>query len=188
MAGFSMPGFYLGILILYFMLWLAMTRGQAFFLPTSGYGLDEHLVLPVLALCARPTAEIARLTAELLVEELSRDYVRTARAKGLSWRLTIVRHAFRNVAAAVFTAFGNSLSYLIGSLVIIEKVFIWGGLGNTLINAVTFSGYAGSFFNPQLVASLMTALALLYLIADLVTGWMAWAIDPRLRLVHGEAA
>lgn len=189
MAGFSMPGFYLGILFLYLMLWLALNKGDGYFiLPTRGYGLDAHLVLPVLALAARPTAEISRLTAELLAEELGKDYVRTARAKGLSWRLASTKHAFRNVAAAVLTAFGNSWSYMIGSLVIIEKVFGWGGLGNSLIDAVTFSGYAGSIFNPPLVAGLVTALAVLYLIADQVTGWITWWIDPRLRRAPGGNA
>jgi hypothetical protein len=63
-AGFSMPGFYMAILIIYLMIWAAMNYGRgAFFLPTTGYGLDAHLILPVLALSARPTAEVARLTA-----------------------------------------------------------------------------------------------------------------------------
>jgi peptide/nickel transport system permease protein len=185
-AGFSMPGFYMAILILYLMIWAAMNQGRGiFFLPTSGYGLDEHLILPVLALAIRPTAEIARMTAEMLSEELPKDYVRVARAKGLSERTVVLGHAFRNVVAAVINAMSNSWSYLIGSLVIIETVFSWGGLGETFIQAVTFSSYAGSSFNPPLVASLAAAMALLFLLADQITGLVALALDPRLRSPRG---
>jgi len=189
LAGFSMPGFYMGILVLYLIIWAAMTRGgMTFSLPVSGYGLDKHLVLPVLTLSTRPTAEIARLTAVLLGEELPKEYIRTARAKGLPERLIVMRHAFRNVAAAVINAMSNSWSYLIGSLVIVERVFYWGGIGGALIDAVTFNQFAGSSFNPALVAGLATTLALLFLLADLITGSVAQALDPRLRRVHGEAA
>jgi peptide/nickel transport system permease protein len=164
------------------MIWAAMNYGKgAFFLPTMGYGLDRHLILPVLALSARPAAEIARLTAELLSEELPKDYIRVARSKGLSERVVIRDHAFRNVAAAVINALRNSWAYLLGSLVIIETVFNWGGVGEALVKAVTFSDYAGSRFNPALVAGLATAMALLFLLADLVTGLTARALDPRLR-------
>ena len=189
LAGFSMPGFYMGILVLYLIIWAAMNKGEVTFsLPISGYGLDEHLVLPVMALAARPTAEIARLTAELLGEELSKEYIRAARAKGLPDRVVIVRHAFRNVVAAVVNAMGNSWSYLIGSLVIIERVFSWGGMGQGLIDSVTFNQFAGSSFNPALVASFATALALLFLLADLITELAAWSLDPRLRNANGGAA
>jgi peptide/nickel transport system permease protein len=189
LAGFSMPGFYVGILIVYLMIWAAMNHGKGvFFLPTTGYGLDRHLILPVLALAARPTAEIARLTAELLGEELPKDYIRVARAKGLPEQQIITRHAFRNVMAAVINAMSNSWSYVIGSLVIIERVFAWGGIGEALIDSVTFSQYAGSSFNPALVATLATSVALLFLLTDFVTGLIAKALDPRLRGAGGGAA
>jgi peptide/nickel transport system permease protein len=188
-AGFSMPGFYMAILILYLMIWVAMSYGKGvFFLPTTGYGLDAHLVLPVLALAARPTAEIARLTAELLGEELPKDYIRVARAKGLPEWWIVRRHAFRNVVAAVVNAMSNSWSYVIGSLVIIERVFNWGGIGESLLDAVTFSQYAGSSFNPPLVATLATALALLFLLADLITTAIVRTVDPRLSRAGGGAA
>jgi peptide/nickel transport system permease protein len=189
LAGFSMPGFYMAILVLYLMIWMAMRYGKgAFFFPTTGFGLDKHLILPVLALAARPTAEIARLTAELLVEELPKDYIRVARAKGLTEQWIVTRHAFRNVVSAVINAMSNSWSYVIGSLVIIERVFAWGGIGEALLDSVTFSQFAGSSFNPALVATLATALALLFLLADLITGSIAKAVDPRLRRARGGAA
>jgi peptide/nickel transport system permease protein len=181
LAGFSMPGFYMAILVLYLIIRLAMTYGKGvFFLPTTGYGLDSHLLLPLLALAARPTAEVARLTSELLGEELPKDYIRVARSKGLSERAVVMGHAFRNVVSAVINAFSNSWAYLLGSLVIIEKVFGWGGIGEALIDAVSFSQFAGSSFNAPLVASLATAMALLFLLADLATGLAAQALDPRL--------
>jgi peptide/nickel transport system permease protein len=189
LMGFSMPGFYMAILALYLIIVLAMNYGRrVFFLPTSGFGLDLHLVLPLLALAARPTAEISRLTAELLGEELPKDYIRVARSKGLSERAIVMGHAFRNVVAAVINALRNSWAYLIGSLVIIEKVFGWGGVGQALIDAVSFSQFAGSSFNAPLVASLATATALLFLLADLVTGMAARALDPRLGRASGGAA
>ncbi len=189
LAGFSMPGFYMAILTLYLIIVLAMNYGRGvFFLPTRGYGLDVHLVLPLLALAARPTAEISRLTAELLGEELPKDYIRVARSKGLSERAVVMGHAFRNVVAAVINALRNSWAYLIGSLVIIEKVFGWGGVGEALIDAVSFSQFAGSSFNAPLVASLATAVALLFLLADLATGLTASALDPRLGRASGGAS
>jgi peptide/nickel transport system permease protein len=189
LAGFSMPGFYLGVLILYLIIRLAMARrGNVFFLPTMGYGLDKHLILPVLALSARPTAEIARLTAELLGEELPKDYIRVARAKGLPEEWVIMRHAFRNVVAAVINAMSSSWSYLIGSLVIVERVFGWRGMGEALLDAVTFSQFAGSSFSPTLVAGLATATALLFLLPDLATGLIAQVLDPRLRRTRGGSA
>jgi peptide/nickel transport system permease protein len=189
LAGFSMPGFYMAILALYLIIALAMKYGRGvFFLPTTGYGLDSHLVLPLLALAARPTAEIARLTAELLSDELPKDYIRVARSKGLSERAVVMGHAFRNVVSAVINAFSNSWAYLLGSLVIIEKVFGWGGIGEALIDTVSFSQFAGSSFNAPLVASLATAMALLFLLADLVTGMAARALDPRLGRASGGVA
>lgn len=181
MAGFSMPGFYLGILILVVML-TTMIQGQTWtFLPVSGYGLDEHLILPVLTLSVRPTAEVARLVAELLIEELRKEYVRAARAKGLPWRLVVVKHAFRNIAATFVTALGNSLSYLLGSLVIIEGVFLWPGIGHTLLDAITLNNFAGTILNPVLITTLATTWTLLFLIMDLFTDFTSRALDPRLR-------
>jgi peptide/nickel transport system permease protein len=186
LAGFSMPGFYLGIVVLYLIIWVAMHYGRgAFFLPTMGYGLDEHLVLPLLALAARPTAEVARLTAEMLSEELPKDYVRVARGKGLAEQTVLLRHAFRNVVAVVIQALSNSWSYLLGSLVIIERVFAWRGMGDALIDAVTYGRGVVPTFNPALVAALATSLALLYLLADQATGLLAWSLDPRLRRASG---
>jgi peptide/nickel transport system permease protein len=181
LAGFSMPGFYLGILMLMLIFSLAAQGRPVVFLPVSGYGLDEHLILPVLALSVRPTAEIARLTAELLVEELGKQYIRLARAKGLPWRLVVLRHAYRNIAATIITALGNSLSYLLGSLVIIEQVFGWPGLGRALLQSIQLNDFAGTVLDPTVIATLATVSTVLYLVIDLFIEFTRRAIDPRLR-------
>jgi peptide/nickel transport system permease protein len=109
-VGFSMPAFYIGIVGVQLSLLLARVLGtRAVVLPSMGFGLDRHLILPVLALALRPTAEIARLTAESLSAEMTRDYVRTARAVGHPPRRVLLRHAWTNIVSAVMAAQGNAM-------------------------------------------------------------------------------
>lgn len=184
--GFAMPAFYLGIVSVQAMFLLSRQLGWSkTILPSSGYGLDGHLVLPVLVLAVRPTAEIARLTAELLAEELAKDYVRSAHAKGLPWRLVLLRHAFPNIATVIIVAIGNSMRYLLSSLIVVELLFSWPGIGRTLATAVAprIDGRPSPavLYDPELVAGLITALAMLSIVANYLTGITAQAIDPRLR-------
>ncbi len=183
LGGFSMPSFYFGIVSLYLMILLSAFLGRTgTLLPAGGFGLDRHLVLPTLVLAARPTAEIARVTAELLAEEIDKQYIRAARAKGLPWRLIMLRHAFRNIISAVIVTLGNSLRYVVSSLMVIEVMFSWPGIARVLIGALT--GRAGSrwwVLQPPLVAGLMTVLALIFLLANLITELSAQVADPRLR-------
>jgi peptide/nickel transport system permease protein len=154
-------------------------------LPAMGYGLDRHLVLPVLVLALRPMAEIARLTSELLAEELNKEYVRTAISKGLPWRLVVLRHAFPNIATVIAVAVGNSTRYLLSSLIVVELLFGWPGVGKALAGAVAprLDGRpsAPTLFAPSLVAALVTALAALAVFVNYGTGLVARSIDPRLR-------
>lgn len=182
LGGFSMPSFYFGIVAIYLMILLsAWTGGTGTLLPAGGYGLDAHLVLPALVLAARPTAEIARVTAELLADELQKDYIRAARAKGLPWRGVMVKHAFRNMASAVIVTLGNSLRYVFSSLLVIETMFSWPGLGRALVSTLTNRGVTQWQLLPELVAAVITVLALLFLLANLITDLSMMAVDPRLR-------
>lgn len=182
LGGFSMPSFYFGIVAIYVMILLsARVGGDGTLLPASGFGIDLHLVLPVLVLASRPTAEIARVTAELLASELGKEYIRAARAKGMPWRLVMLKHAFSNIASAVIVTLGNSLRYVFSSLLVIETMFAWPGLGRALVSALTSRGIQGWQLHPQLVAAVMTVLALLFLTANLITDMSAQAVDPRLR-------
>jgi peptide/nickel transport system permease protein len=190
LVGFSMPAFYLGVVAIQAMFLYSRAVGQRGTpLPASGFGLDAHLVLPVLVLSVRPMAEIARFTAELLADELGKPYIRTAHAKGLSWRLVLLRHAFPNIAAGVVATLGNSLRYLISSLVVVEVLFDWPGLGETLAHALTprMDGRPSDYqqYDPPVVAGLVTALAALSLSVNLAAGLAAQALDPRLRRAAG---
>ncbi len=182
--GFSMPAFYVGIIGLqagYSM--RRLTGSDLWVMPSGGFGLDDHLILPVLALAARPLTEIARLTAELTAEELGSNHVRTARAKGLPWRLVLLRHALRNALATVVTAVGGATRYLISSLVVVEVFFLWPGVGRLLARAIApRSDGRPSFavlFEPDLVAGLVTSLAFMALLVGLLTSLAAPRLDPR---------
>lgn len=183
-GSYSLPGFYLGIVVAMQIAINLRVRGEPGepLLPVFGYGLDEHLILPVLALALRPTGEIARLTAELLADELPKPYVRTARAKGLPWRLVILRHAFRSVAANVVVTLGNSLRYLISTLLVIEWAFNWPGIGRDMV-ATIFRQYGVVIVNydPYFLIGLITVLTLVTLVASLLAHLASWAIDPRIR-------
>lgn len=105
-------------------------------LPQAGFGLDEHLVLPALALAARPTAYILRLTAGAVEQARNEDYVRTARGKGLS-ELEILRvHVLPNAAPAILAAVVLGARSALSSVVIVEFVYVWGGAGLTFVQAV----------------------------------------------------
>ncbi len=185
-VGYSAPAFYVGILAIQGMILLARATGvRGLVLPAVGYGLDRHLILPVLALALRPTAEIARLTSESLAAELRLPYVRTGEAKGAGWRRLLWRHAWPNVAAPVFVHLGNTVRYLVGSLVVVELLFNWPGVGKLLATAVAprVDGRPSAqvLYNPDLVAATVTALAALVLVVGFITAVAAWRSDPRLR-------
>lgn len=185
-VGFSAPAFYVAILAIQGLLLAARATGtRGLVLPAAGFGLDRHLILPVFALALRPTAEIARLTAETLAEQLRLPYVRAAEAKGAGWRRRVWRHALPNVSAPLFVHLGNTVRYLVGSLVVVELLFNWPGVGKLLATAIAprVDGRvsANVLYDPALVAALVTALAALSLIVTFVTSLLAYASDPRLR-------
>jgi len=160
----SLPAFFWAVAIelLMIVLWV---QWSIRFLPTAGFGLDEHLVLPSLALGIRPAAYIFRLTGTAVEEIRHADYVRTAIAKGLGDRLLLKRHvlpsaATNSIAATVLGARGA-----LSSLVIVEYVFIWGGAGLTFVQAL---GNRRLELAGELALSFAVGSALLAIAADLV--------------------
>lgn len=184
-AGSSMPGFLLGGLILSAMVYQTLFAGNpSTVLPISGFGLDEHLILPVLVLAMQPAMHIAKITANMLENELQQDYVRVARSKGLSWMRLLWSHALPNMIAPVLLTIGESIRLMVGALIIVEAIFIWPGIGRIFLFTIGLRLDArppGIYFgNPPLLATIAVVLGGLLLLADLIASLLAYRLDPRL--------
>ncbi len=168
LLGQSIPVYFLGLVLI-------MVFGlKLHWLPISGYGTLRHLVLPTITVGTFVTASIARLTRNGVLQELRSDYVRTARAKGLTERVVVYKHALRNAAIPVVTIVGLQLGTLLSGAVITETIFAWPGMGRFVLLAVE----QGDF--PVVQASVIVfalLLALVNLAVDLAYLWL----DPRVR-------
>ncbi len=142
-------------------------------------GLNEPLdfVLPVLALSFLPAAFIARLTRSSMLEVLSSDYIKTARAKGLKGRVILVRHALRNAVLPVVTYAGPMTANIITGSVVIEQIFGIGGLGKDFVNSITNRDYT-------LIMGLTLFYAVILMAARLLTDLAYGLVDPRMKLVN----
>src|SRR5262249_54715773 len=147
-------------------------------LPVSGAGSPAHLVLPAITLAAQPISKFTRLTRSEVLEVLRQDYVRTARAKGLSERLIQYRHALKNAAIALVTVVGLDVGYLLGGSIIVETVFAWPGIGRLMVDAVTQRDFPVVQADVFLIACLVV---LINLAVDVLYCWL----DPRIRLDTG---
>ncbi len=170
MLGISLPNFVLGpILVLLFSLslyWLPPARWNGF--------PSWNLVLPVLTLSAIYMAYIARLTRAGMLEVLRSDYIRTARAKGLSERAVIVRHALRGGLLPVVSFTGPALAILISGTVVVERIFAMPGLGNYFINANLNR-------DEPLIIGIVAFVSIAVLIFNLLVDIAYAFIDPRIR-------
>ena len=160
---FSLPAFFWAVVIELVMILLWVRMGVRF-LPTAGFGIDEHLVLPSLALGIRPAAYIFRLSATAVEEIRHADYVRTAIAKGLGAQQILPRHVLPNAAPNIVAATVLAARGALSSLVLIEYVFIWGGAGLTFVQAL---GNGRMELAVALALSFAVGSALLALAADL---------------------
>jgi peptide/nickel transport system permease protein len=145
---------------------------------TANWGLlwdaIRHLILPAVALATIPLAIIARITRSSLLEVLSRDYIRTARAKGAGERRVIAKHAFQNAMLPVVTIVGLQLGLLLGGAVLTETIFNLSGVGKTLFEAITARDYA---VIQGFVAVIAAGYVVINLLVDISYGWL----DPRIR-------
>ena len=194
-VGLAMPSFYIGSLFMLASLTYLLKGGYGtqLILPIKGFGWDRHLVLPTLALLARPTVQIAQVTAELLMDELAKQYVVAARAVGHTWRAIRWRLALRNIVAAVILSIGGSVRLLVGELIVVEWLFEWPGLGRqlalTLIPAQTSTPTQEPLFlAPRVVAAVLVVFASLFLITDFIAAVLVRVSDPRLRISEEEAS
>jgi peptide/nickel transport system permease protein len=135
----------------------------------------QHLVLPALALATIPMAIIARMTRSSLADVLGLDYVRTARAKGLTERLVVIRHALRNSLLPVVTVIGLSLGSLIGGAILTETIFNLTGVGKTLFDAITARDYT-------VVQGFTLVIAVAFVLVNLFTDLVYTFLDPKIRV------
>lgn len=171
--GISIPNFWMGpLLILFFSLWLG-------WLPVSGQSGIASLVLPALTLGTALAAILARMIRATLLEVMGEDYIRTARAKGLSERAVIMNHGLKNAMLPVITLLGLQLGALLGGAMITEIVFSWPGIGQLTIDAINRRDY-------PVVQACILLISLTYVVVntltDLVYAWM----DPRIRLGNAQ--
>jgi len=169
LLGVSVPGFWLGqLLIVLFAIKLQ-------WVPVSGYGGIRFLILPALAMGFADAAVTARTTRSTMLDVIKQDFVRTARAKGLSERVVIYKHALRNAMLPVVTLIGLDLGYLLGGTVVMEEVFSRPGMGRLMIQAILSRDY------PVVQGCLLilaVSVALCNLLADIAYVFL----DPRIRL------
>ena len=130
MLGLSMPGFWLGLLLILFF------SHQLGWLPSGGSGGIVHLILPALALGAGQAGSLTRMTRSSMLDVIRQDYLRTARAKGVSEKMVIRKHALKNALIPIITVFGSTLGNLLGGAVAIETVFSWPGIGRLTVSAI----------------------------------------------------
>jgi peptide/nickel transport system permease protein len=133
----------------------------------------EHLIMPVAALAVTQVAETLRYVRGQMLEVLGRDYVRTARSKGMSEAVVIFRHAFRNALLPLVTLIGLSIPSLIAGAAIIETIFSWPGIGRLTVEAASNHDYT-------MIMGLTIAGALVALLANLLTDLLYAVIDPRI--------
>jgi ABC-type dipeptide/oligopeptide/nickel transport system permease component len=168
LLGQSAPTFFLGILfILLFSL-------KANWLPTSGRGGWEHLVLPALTFGAFAMASIARLTRSAVLEVLRQDYVRTARAKGLAELVVVAKHTLKNAALPVVTITALQFGTLLGGAVVTETVFAWPGIGRLAIQSIYNRDY------PVVQCTVFFS-AVAFIVINFTVELLYGLLDPRVR-------
>ncbi len=198
-AGVSLPVFFTGLLlsyVFYYRLgWAAEPIGRLSFIYSpppfvTGFFLIDsliardfevlqaaavQLVLPVVTLAIFSLAPVARMTRASMLSVLSSDFVRTARASGLSSRTVVVTYAFRNAMLPVVTTLGMVFSFLLGANVLVEKVFAWPGIGSYAVEALISSDFAP-------VQGFVLTMAVLYVLLNMTIDLLYGLIDPRIRV------
>ncbi|MBA3806124.1 MAG: ABC transporter permease [Acidobacteria bacterium] len=171
LLGASLPSYWLGYLLI-----LVMALGLGLF-PVAGREQASGFVLPALTLGLGTAAALARLTRSSLLEVLGEDFIRTSRAKGLSERAVILRHALKGALIPVITIMGIAFGHLLGGAVIVETIFAWPGIGKLLVDSIHDRDYP---MIQGFVLFMGAVFTLLSLVVDLSYPW----IDPRIRLAR----
>jgi ABC-type dipeptide/oligopeptide/nickel transport system permease component len=168
LLGLSFPGFALGPILI---LLVSIKLG---WLPVSGAGGWDHLVLPAITMGSALAAILTRMVRTAMLEELGQDYIRTARAKGVSERSVVYKHALRNAMIPVLTLIGLQFGALLAGAIVTETIFSWPGIGRLTVSAISNRDYA-------LVQGCILAVGLTYVLVNLITDMLYMVVNPRIR-------
>jgi oligopeptide transport system permease protein len=172
----SFPNFVVGaLMVVVFSVLMAKWTQHAFFLPSADFGLDDHLIMPVITLALLPIAYTARLTRASTLDTIRQDFIRTAWAKGLSERLVVIKHVLKNSLIPVVTTLGPTFAFLVTGSVIVETVFNIPGIGRAFVVAVTSRDY------PMILGTTVL-FSVVIAVANLIVDVAYVFIDPRVRL------
>ncbi len=169
LLGQAMPTFWLGIML------ILVFSVRLNWLPSSGRGDLQHLILPAITLGLFTTARITRLTRSGMLEVLGQDYIRTARAKGVSEPPVVWKHALKNASIPIVTIVGIELGTVLGGSVITETIFAWPGVGRLSVQAIFNRDY-------PVVQAAVFLLASTFVIVNLLVDVVYTYLDPRIRL------
>lgn len=167
-SGISFPAFALGMLL------MQIFSVQLGWLPTVGADSWRHYILPSATLGAAVAAVMARFTRASFIDVIQEDFVRTARAKGLSERVVIAKHCLRNALIPVVTMMGLQFGFLLGGSIVVEAVFNWPGLGRLLVDAVSQRDY-------PVIQALVLLFSLEFILINLVVDILYGVINPTIR-------
>lgn len=169
LIGQALPAYWVGIMLV--IIFAVRLR----WLPAAGGSTPSSVLLPAITLGLWPMARIARVLRASLLEALAADYVRTARAKGLSQRHVVLVHGLRNALLPTVTVIGLSFGIIFGGAIVTETVFAWPGVGRLLLDAVSQRDY-------PLVQAIVLMFAVIFLVVNLVVDLIYGVLDPRVRL------
>jgi len=168
LTGISAPVFWTGLVfILFFGVYLG-------WLPPTGYGGIEHIVLPAFTLGLRSAAQITRLTRSTMLETLGQDYIRTAQSKELPWWKILVKHALPNSMIPVLTVIGTDFGSYLSGAVLTESIFGWPGVGRLALGAIISRDF-------PVVQGTVLFMAMMFICVNLIVDILYGIIDPRLR-------
>lgn len=168
LVGQAVPGFYLGLLLIIFV------AAKVSWLPTGGSGGFSHLILPALTLSTNMIAVIVRFTRSVVLDTMNVDFVRTARAKGLTERVVIIRHVLRNASIPLTTVLALQLGVLFSGAVVTETVFSWPGVGRFAFQAISERDF-------PVIQGTVLILTVFVVVLNLLVDLCYAILDPRIR-------
>jgi ABC-type dipeptide/oligopeptide/nickel transport system permease component len=166
LIGLCMPVFWIGLVLMFF---FSLKLG---WFPVGGTGSIAHLMLPAVTLASYSVASLSRMTRSSIMEVLGEDYIRTARAKGLSFSQVVLKHGFGNAMIPIITVIGMQVGHLMGGAILTETVFAWPGLGRLMVGAIMDRDY------PLLQGTILV-FAASYIFINLLVDLSYGFIDPR---------